>query len=57
VRLAARGARQSGGVEAAIADTWLVGQLKRQAREVYVEAVLLALTLTGMALILPSFTG
>lgn len=57
MRLAARGARQSGGAEAPIADTWLVGQLKRQAREVYVEAVLLALTLTGIALILPSFTG
>ena len=57
MRLAARGARESDAGEAAIADAWLVGQLKRQAREVYLEAVLLALTLTGVVLILPSSAG
>lgn len=51
--LAARGAREVGrGVEP-IADPWLVGQLRRQAREVHVEAILVAALLTGLTLLIP----
>lgn len=57
MRLAARGARETDAGEVTIADAWLAGQLKRQAREVYVEAVLLAITLTGVVLVLPSPVG
>jgi len=53
VRLAARGAREVGrGVEP-IDDPWLLGQLRRQAREVQVEALLVATLLTGFALMIP----
>ena len=51
--LAARGQRETEqGVET-IADPWLVGQLKRQAREVMIESALGAVFLTGLALLLP----
>ena len=51
--LATRGRRETEqGVEA-IGDTWLVRQLRRQAREVLVEAALGAALLTGIALMLP----
>ena len=40
------------GVEA-IGDTWLLGQLRRQAREVLLEAALGAALLTGVVLMLP----
>jgi len=36
-----------------IDDSWLVRQLRRQAREVLVEAVLAAALLTGITLMLP----
>jgi hypothetical protein len=53
VTLASRGRRQTERGEEAIADPWLVGQLRRQARELLVEAVLIAAFLTGVALMLP----
>jgi hypothetical protein len=34
-------------------DSWLAGQLRRQAREVLVEAGLIATFLTGLVLLLP----
>lgn len=54
MRLATRGRREteSGGVET-IGDSWLVGQLKRQAREVLAESGLGAALITGIALMLP----
>jgi hypothetical protein len=53
VRLATRGRRETEhGVET-IGDTWLVGQLKRQAREVVAESALGAALVTGIALMLP----
>jgi hypothetical protein len=53
VSLAARGAREAGkGVEP-IADPGLIAQLRRQAREVHVEAVLVAALLTGLILMIP----
>lgn len=51
--LASRGQRQTErGVEA-VEDAWLASQLRRQAREVVLEAALLAIFLTGVALLLP----
>jgi hypothetical protein len=37
----------------AVEDAWLAGQLRRQAREVLIESALLAVFLTGLALLLP----
>ena len=51
--LASRGRRQTERGEEGIGDPWLVGQLRRQAREVLVEALLIATFLTGVALLLP----
>ncbi|HVG77709.1 MAG: hypothetical protein ABW216_19715 [Candidatus Rokuibacteriota bacterium] len=53
VRLAAQGQRDLDRGSEAVADPWLMGQLKRQAREVVIEAVLAAAFLTGVALVLP----
>jgi hypothetical protein len=54
VRLAARGARESeGGVEP-VTDSWLAGQLRRQARSIIVHAVLAATVLTALTLLLPA---
>ena len=51
--LAARGQREGEqGVES-VGDSWLMRQLRRQAREVLIEAVLGAAMLTGLALMLP----
>jgi hypothetical protein len=36
-----------------IADPWLAGQLRRQAREVLLESVVVAAFLTGLVLLLP----
>jgi hypothetical protein len=36
-----------------VTDTWVIGQLRRQAREVLVEAGLGAALLTGLLLMLP----
>jgi len=38
----------------AVADPWLAGQLRRQAREVLLESVVVAAFLTGLVLLLPS---
>ena len=53
VRLAAQGQRDLDRGSEAVADPWLMGQLKRQAREVVIEAVLAAAFLTGVALVIP----
>ena len=51
--LAARGQREGErGVEA-VGDNWLIGQLRRQAREVLIEGALAAALLTGVVLMLP----
>jgi hypothetical protein len=54
VRLAARGARETDqGVER-VTDSWLVGQLRRQAQSIVVQALLAATVLTALTLLLPS---
>jgi hypothetical protein len=53
VGLAARGQRESDRGLEKIGDTWLLGQLQRQAREVLIEGALGALLLTGLVLMLP----
>ena len=51
--LAARGQREGEqGVET-VGDSWLALQLRRQAREVLIEAALGAAMLTGLVLMLP----
>ena len=53
MRLAARGARETThGVEP-VTDSWLSGQLRRQARSIVVHAVLAATVLTALTLLLP----
>jgi len=53
VGLAARGQREGEqGVET-VGDSWLARQLRRQAREVLIEAALGAAMLTGLVLMLP----
>ena len=37
----------------AVADPWLAGQLRRQAREVLLESLVMATFLTGLVLLLP----
>jgi hypothetical protein len=37
----------------AVSDPWTAGQLKRQAREVLLESVMVAAFLTGVVLLLP----
>ena len=53
MRLAARGQRDLDGGEELVDDPLLAVQLHRQAREVQVEAVLIAGALTGLALLVP----
>ena len=54
MRLAARGARETDqGVEP-VTDSWLVGQLRRQARSIVVQAALAATVLTALTLLLPA---
>jgi hypothetical protein len=54
VRLAARGARETDqGVEP-VTDSWLVGQLRRQAQSIVVQALLAATVLTALTLLLPA---
>ena len=38
---------------AAVTDSWLAGQLRRQARELLLEAAILAALLTGLVLLIP----
>src|SRR5712691_306339 len=45
--------RDLDGGEDLVADPWMVTQLKRQAREIHVESVLLGAGLTGLALLIP----
>jgi hypothetical protein len=51
--LAARGQCEIGRGLGPVADSWLVGQLRRQAREVILESVVVAAFLTGLVLLLP----
>jgi hypothetical protein len=53
VMLAARGQCEIGSGFAPVTDSWLVGQLKRQAREVLVESAVVAAFVTGLVLLLP----
>ena len=53
VHLAARGRRDLDRGSEAVEDPWLLTQLKRQAREVIIEAVLAAALVTGVTLMLP----
>jgi hypothetical protein len=53
VRLAARNQRDLDRGSEAVADPWLSSQLKRQAREILIEAVLAAALLTGIVLMFP----
>jgi hypothetical protein len=53
VRLAARNQRDLDRGSEAVADPWLSSQLKRQAREILIEAVLAAALLTGIVLLFP----
>jgi len=53
VRLAARGQRNLDRGSEAVVDPWLLTQLKRQAHEVMIEAVLVAAFLTGITLLIP----
>lgn len=53
MRLAARGARETDqGVEP-VTDSWLLGQLRRQARSIVVQSLLAATVLTALTLLLP----
>jgi hypothetical protein len=53
VMLAARNQCEIPRGVAAVTDSWLAGQLRRQAREVLLEAAVLAAFLTGLALLIP----
>jgi hypothetical protein len=53
VGLAARGQREGERGLELIGDRWLTVQLRRQAREVLIEAALGSALLTGIALMLP----
>ena len=53
MRLAARGRRDLDGGEEVVEDPFLLAQLRRQAREVHVEALLAGAALTGLALLIP----
>lgn len=53
VMLAARNQCEIGSALGPVADPWMVGQLKRQAREVLAEAALFAAFITGLVLLLP----
>jgi len=54
VRLASRGQREVDGRTEMIEDAWLAGQLRRQGREIQVQALLGALALTAVVLLVPS---
>jgi hypothetical protein len=53
VMLAARNQCEIPRGVASVTDSWLAGQLRRQAREVLLEAGVLAAFLTGLALLIP----
>ena len=51
--LAARSQCEIGRGVGSVADSWLAGQLRRQAREVILESAIVAAFLTGLVLLLP----
>lgn len=53
VMLAARNQSELEGSVGTVVDPWLAGQLRRQAREVLFESVVIAAFLTGLVLLLP----
>jgi hypothetical protein len=53
VMLAARNQCELESGVGTVADSWLAGQLRRQAREVLFESVVIAAFLTGLVLLLP----
>lgn len=53
MRLAARGARETDHGTEPVADTWLARELRRQGREIVVQALLAATVLTALTLLLP----
>lgn len=53
MRLAARGARDLDDGEEIVDEPFLVAQFRRQAREIHIESALLAVALTGLALLIP----
>jgi hypothetical protein len=53
VMLAARSQCELGRSFGPVTDSWLAGQLRRQAREVILESVVVAAFLTGLVLLLP----
>ncbi len=53
VMLAARSQCEIGRGFGAVSDSWLAGQLRRQAREVLIESAVVAAFLTGLVLLLP----
>lgn len=54
MRLAARGARDLDDGEQAVNEPFMVAQLRRQAREIHIESVLLGVALTGLVLLMPA---
>lgn len=48
-----RGARDLDGGEEVVDDPVMLRQLRRQAREIHVESILLGVGLTGLSLLLP----
>jgi len=40
-----------------VSDAWAAGELNRQAREIFAQAVLVALALTAVGLLLPAPTS
>ena len=53
VMLAARSQCEIGRGVGSVTDSWLAGQLRRQAREVILESAIVAAFLTGLVLLLP----
>ena len=53
MRLAARGRRDMDTGARPIDDHWLISQLKRQAREIHLQAACAAIGLTGLVLLIP----
>jgi hypothetical protein len=53
VMLAARNQCELDAGVGAVADSWVAGQLRRQAREVLAESAIVAAFLTGVALLIP----
>ncbi len=53
MRLAARGARETEHGTEPVTDSWLSRELRRQARDIVVQALLGATVLTALTLLLP----